>query len=302
MLHRPSWQSPGLFGQHRKQNAEEGHYPWVMVGLAGLVRFFRWLWGLFGTFLNLRDAKEILASLSVGLVGDLFVQVFDAVRGLPDPVYYLLVLLTPFVVASVFARLAFRRKPGPAVPTGAPSATATNHSSAASAGRDAASANAPGAGAAALSGVFHGTVVVNTGIMVKPDEGEQTPPKDSPPESNAAEARALWLSALASWRNVGVARRNSIIALSGVDTEGKPPEWRANVIYTAWLIKVTEFIRTLPVNGTHEAHAFKTLDRFSMDAAPAGTYANELVRWITAMFSTHLERLEELRKRYTRTD
>lgn len=273
-----------------------------MVGAKAVARFFKLLWGLFEQFLNLRDAREILASLSLGVLADLFVQAYDALRGLPDPVYYLLVILTPFGVAAVLARVIFRaRSPGPAVP-GGQAATATQNSSAEAAGGDASSANVSGAGGAALAGVFHGPVTVNTGFMVKPDEGDKTVPKDTPPQDDAAEARALWLSGLASWRNVGVARRNSIISLTGLDADGNPPEWRANVIYTAWLIKVTEWIRTLPVNGKHEAHAFETLDRFSMDAAPAGTYANDVVRWIAAMFSTHLERLEELRKRYTRID
>lgn len=110
------------------------------------------------------------------------------------------------------------------------------------------------------------------------------------------EQRFVWLATLASLRNVGVARRNELASLRGPNAE--VDAWAK---YVAWLQFTLPEIRKLPIHGRHEAHAFETLDRYRLDAAPIGNYETPRIRTIAAMFSTHLERLEEIRKRYTMT-
>jgi hypothetical protein len=101
------------------------------------------------------------------------------------------------------------------------------------------------------------------------------------------------LTRLAQLRSSGVDVRNRLIFARGDDAKE-----RVNAAYSEWLEAATQLVAEV---NTHEAIAFRTLDRFSMSAAPDGAYQSPVIHWLIAMFSTHLDRIEEIRKRYSQS-
>ena len=261
-----------------------------MLGWDGLLAMLRTCWRVVQWFLDVRDAREALAALGLGsIVGDVIAFLITWIRGLPDLVFWPLALVLTVVVARVVSWALTR--PAARVPVPTPPGTSPD-------------ADAVGIGTVALAGVTaSGDLTVNTGVMVKSGEGEAIAKKLD--ELEAARNKQSFnrrdvLVRLATLRNGGVFKRNLLLTFAGDDVRAVTET--AKRAYNEWLNLACEWVERLPGHGEHEANAFRTLDRFSMLAAPDGKYANDGVRWIAAMWSTHLERLEEIRKRYSRPD
>lgn len=288
-----------------------------MVGWDGLAWAVRRAWAVFGTLLDLRDARAIIASYGIGvIVGDPVATVVSALRGVPDLVFWPVFFGTTFLVARATAWLLTKKLEPVSRPVGSASTTGENSPATGGANSPAMAAHSSNAPVFQHSG--SGDIInvtVPGGAPLTPDEAKELAERaraeaariqkaqteqpqatqgGGPQNEGMVNDRVMWLATLASLRNVGVTRRNELAGL-----RGDSAEIDATAKYVAWLQLTIPEIRKLPVHGVHEAHAFETLDRFRIDAAPVGDYASNDIRLIAAMFSTHLERLEEIRKRYT---
>lgn len=271
--------------------------------MAGSKRIGTGLLRLLERFLDLHGLGEVVTALGLaGIVGALVTPIVLALKEMPDALFWPLMIAVTLLLAWVighFLKWVLVGKPDPApraarvidVKAGdhSPVPIATDKGDAT--GRDKIDV-----------GPYSHIEIHNHNYAAadQPGEPKGTELPQPAEASKLAFDREYWLAGLASLRNVGVARRNRLL---GPLQEDGDPNTTANAIYAAWLVKAVEWIGQHPRHGKHEAAAFETLDRFSMDAAPAPQptqkYATPVVQWVAAMFSTHLERIEEIRKRYS---
>lgn len=261
-----------------------------MVGWDGVKWAAGKAWQFFGWLLDLREARDIITAYSIGvIVGDPVATVVSALRDVPDVVFWPVFFLTTFLVARAVAWGISRSgdKPPASVELPRIAASASGPDSTAVAAGN----NAPG-GTMLTFGNRNAIVITSSGDDHQAISAALGAVKRI--AATSGESRADILLALADIRQRGVDLRNALIFARGSNAKE-----RVSAAYNEWLSAAVEEVRRI---SEHEARAFRLLGTFRFDTAPDGNYQEPVIRWLIAMFSTHLDKIEEIRKRYSTLD